>query len=101
MSWPAYLATVSIDGALPIRFAAGDVLPSGAESVSAFMVVPSLDGSGQITIRQTFALPPFDAETAAGVLFDFAAYLYRHEIKEQLAVAGVRAFDPGPEHESW
>lgn len=99
--WPAYLETVRIGGALPVWFVAGDVLPSGAESVTAYMQVPALDTGRPLTIRQTFALPPFDVETAPRVLFDIAAHLYRHELKEQMRIGDERAFDPHEEHEPW
>lgn len=99
MTWPSYLETVRIGGALPVWFAASDLLESGAESATVYMEVPCIDGGGWRTIHRTIALPPFDEATAPQHLFDAAAWMYRHELKEQMTVDGSRPFDPGLEHE--
>ena len=117
-SWAAFLPTVRVGGALPVTFRQdGDYVvvevivpyvppePScpptawidAAASASGPRKIPIAIAEGfPVPIAARYRLPAFQVANAADFLRHITREIYKHEIDEQLRVAGSRPF--APEH---
>lgn len=95
-SWDEFLATVEVGGAIPVYFAVvGNEIEVSAN-------VPDQFTGETISISYTAPIPPWDPKIHVEVCQEWilkqVVRIYCHEAKEQLAINGVRVFEPVEEH---
>jgi hypothetical protein len=107
VTWPAFLASVRVGGALPVWFELLDPndfdLPGpddyGGDRARITMGVPDRDTDLPSAVTRTLPLPPWTTSQDAAVwVRDQVRWFYRHEADEQIYVGGERVFDPREEH---
>ncbi len=102
MNWRCFLATVRVDGALPVRFEhyLGDLHELGSDEWCAVnMQVPCVRTGEQIWINRRVPLPVWESdEHAATWVHEQVVWFYRHEAEEQILICGRRVFEPREEH---
>lgn len=91
--WPDFLASVSVGGALPMRF---DLVARRLCHVS--MTVPCVKTGDVISISRTVTLPPYEPAVAEAFIREQVHWFYRHEADEQIQINGRRVFEPVGEH---
>jgi hypothetical protein len=99
VTWPAFLASVRVGGALPVHFEPSDLDAEGNECVRVGMSVPHRDTDESWRIYRVLPLPPWTTSQDAAVwVREQVVWFYRHEADEQIYVGGERVFDPREEH---